>query len=368
MYQQGSYKKELQKQNYHKEAIMQKNRYLHLNSPVSLCCLLTMLFVLLPGNNVFADERSGHGGKKFNKWHHKKGACSQTTKLAYKACQSESSDDYWIGIGNCANLSSKTLRKECLEVTEEEYTEAKELCDTQREAREEICDYMGQMAYDPLLDPANFVDPTTIDNTSGNPYWPLVVGTQWRYEGETDEGLETITVTITDNVKEIEYPAESGHIFLCREVRDIVDLDGTVIEDTRDWYAQDAEGNVWYFGEIAQNYEGGELVDLEGSWKAGVSYAKPGIVMYASPEKAKMYRQEFLLGDAEDMALIWGVNEVSVDTAAGYFEEDVLETEEWTPLEPNVKELKYYVPGIGMVFEEKPESGEIVELVEIIKP
>ena len=32
-------------------------------------------------------------------------------------------------------------------------------------------------------------------------------------------------------------------------------------ELTFDWYAQDAEGNVWYFGEDTAEYNNGELVD-----------------------------------------------------------------------------------------------------------
>ena len=38
----------------------------------------------------------------------------------------------------------------------------------------------------------------------------------------------------------------------CIVVRDTVDIDGVLIEDTVDWFAQDVEGNVWYFGEISK--------------------------------------------------------------------------------------------------------------------
>ena len=88
--------------------------------------------------------------------------------------------------------------------------------------------------------------------------------------------------------------------------------DGTPVEDTDDWYAQDLDGNVWYCGEIAQNFEvfegddpeEAELVDIEGSWKAGRDGALPGIVMLASPQAGDVYRQEVALGEAEDAARV----------------------------------------------------------------
>ena len=34
-------------------------------------------------------------------------------------------------------------------------------------------------------------------------------------------------------------------------------LDGEIIEDTFDWYAQDADGTVWYLGEDTAEFENG---------------------------------------------------------------------------------------------------------------
>ncbi len=62
-------------------------------------------------------------------------------------------------------------------------------------------------------------------------------------------------------------------------VRDTVTVDGAVVEDTYDWYAQDTDGNVWYLGEDVKDYEDGKVVSTEGSWEAGVDGALPGIVM-----------------------------------------------------------------------------------------
>jgi hypothetical protein len=196
----------------------------------------------------------------------------------------------------------------------------------------------------------------------------LVPGTVWVYEGETEEGTETITVTVTEATKEIEYPAESGLIFTCRVVRDVVELDGEVIEDTDDWYAQDTEGNVWYFGEISREFEDGELVSLEGSWKAGVGGAKPGIIMEADPQVDDIYRQEFFLGDAEDMGAVVSRGNESVTVPFGTYRDDVLKTKDFTPIEPDVFEFKYYAPGVGLILEVNPDTGDRVELINKTTP
>ena len=54
--------------------------------------------------------------------------------------------------------------------------------------------------------------------------------------------MERITVTVTGDIKEIEYPAEYDSIFYCAVVHDVVEECNnedctvrTVIEDTFDW-------------------------------------------------------------------------------------------------------------------------------------
>jgi len=295
--------------------------------------------------------------------------CTKTSYAAKKACRNEARDDYWIAIGNCNNISDPDERSECKKEALEELKSMKEECRDQFFARMEICDEMGEGPYDPQLDPAYFVDPDDIGvGVSANPYAPLIPGTVWVYEGETEDGSETITVTITDDTKEIEYPADSDKIFICRVVRDVVELDGEVIEDTDDWYAQDEEGNVWYFGEISKEFEDGELVSLEGSWKSGVDGAKPGIIMKADPREGDYYRQEFFLGDAEDMGAVVSRGEESVTVPFDTFSMDVLQTADFTPIEPDALEFKYYAPEVGMVLEEDPDSGERVELISKTDP
>ena len=136
-----------------------------------------------------------------------------------------------------------------------------------------------------------------------------------------------------------------------RIVRDTVTQRGRVIEDTFDWYAQDARGNVWYLGEDTKEYENGKVVSTKGSWEAGVDGARAGLIMPADPRPGMRYRQEYLAGEAEDKARV-----VSV------FEDSVL-TRDWTPLEPKRFEYKLYARGVGTVLAVTVPSGDREELV-----
>jgi hypothetical protein len=165
-----------------------------------------------------------------------------------------------------------------------------------------------------------------------------------------------IEVTVTGDTKVI-----MG--VTCIVVRDTVSEGGKVVEDTYDWYAQDLLGNVWYFGEATKSYDGGK-VSTAGSWKAGVNGAQPGIVMKAIPVVGPPYRQEYLEGEAEDMAQIIGVGE-SVTVPFGSFI-GCVRTKDWTPLEPGMVENKWFCPTIGEVRSEIVEGGsETVELLSV---
>ncbi len=196
--------------------------------------------------------------------------------------------------------------------------------------------------YAPEIDPARFS--TAIDNR----YLPFVPGTVFTYQGTTGGEDQRNVVTVTDDTRTVMGVA-------CVVVRDQVFTGDTLTEDTFDWYAQDADGNVWYFGEDSKAYEDGE-VDTSGSWEAGVDGAMPGIVMEASPAVGDRYRQEYYVGEAEDMAEVLTIGE-SATVPFGHFSE-VLVTREWTPLEPDIIEHKFYAPGVGMVLSESVQGEE----------
>lgn len=206
--------------------------------------------------------------------------------------------------------------------------------------------------YAVVIDPANFV--SKIDN----PYFPLAPGTTFVYEGKTEDGLEHTETSITHATKVI-----LG--VTCVEVNDRVTVDGELAEQTLDWYAQDKDGNVWYFGEDTKEYEKGEVVSTKGSWEAGVDGAQPGIIMKANPQVGESYRQEYYKGEAEDMAEITSLAG-STSVPFGSFD-NLLVTKEWTPLEPDIVANKYYSKGVGLLLEETVKGGsERVELIDIV--
>ena len=206
-------------------------------------------------------------------------------------------------------------------------------------------------SYSPHIDPAEFT--TNIDNK----YFPLKPGTTLVYRGKTKDATVGDVVAVTSDTKQI-MGVE------CVVVDDKVTEDGKLAEQTYDWYAQDKKGNVWYFGEDSKEINNGKVTRTEGSWEAGKDGAKPGIIMPANPEVGKTYRQEYYKGEAEDMARALKLNG-SVKVPYGTFE-NVLVTDEWTPLEPNIAEHKYYAPGVGNVKEIATKGPkETLELVDV---
>jgi hypothetical protein len=213
-----------------------------------------------------------------------------------------------------------------------------------------------QPDYDPRLDPADFVPQVS------NTFLPLVPGTTYSYEGVTDEGTETTVVEVLEETKTI-----LG--ITATVVRDRVYLDGELIEDTFDWFAQESSGDVWYLGEDSREIEDGEVVSTEGSWEAGVDGAKPGIIMWGDPAAHlnEEYRQEYYEGVAEDVAMVIGLEE-GAEVPYGSFT-GCIRTEDRNPLEPGTEELKVYCPGVGLISEEPAEGGgERLELIDVTQP
>ena len=188
----------------------------------------------------------------------------------------------------------------------------------------------------PGFDPNNFV--TVIDN----PYYPLPVGRTLVYSGLKDGQTQRDTVTVTNQTKVILGVTATV-------VSDIADHDGTVLERTSDWFAQDRQGNVWYLGEDTVHYLAHGKADTSGSWEAGVNGAEPGIVMEANPQIPDSYRQEYLLGEAEDTA--WIVDRGTTLRVPYGRITNALTTLEATRLEPGAYDQKIYGPGIGIVSE-----------------
>jgi hypothetical protein len=183
--------------------------------------------------------------------------------------------------------------------------------------------------------------------TITNPYLPLTPGSVWVYRGMKDGVTQTDVVRATRQTKTVMGVRTTV-------VSDVATHAGRALEATRDYYAQDARGNVWYFGEQTKAYGPGGSVDTSGSWLAGRHGARPGIVMTAHPAVGDAHRQEYARGQAEDQ--YWLVAEHHRVSVPFVSSDDAALTIEWSRLEPHVIDEKAYVPGIGTVREVAAEG------------
>lgn len=207
--------------------------------------------------------------------------------------------------------------------------------------------------YDPGVTYAPLVTPDALATALTHPRFPAPVGARWVYEAHDDGSVERTVVEVLPETKAVWGVA-------ARVVRDTVEIDGELVEDTWDWYAEDGAGNVWYLGEDTSEYEHGVVTCTCGAWEAGVGGALPGIVALAAPAVGDVYRQEFFAGEAEDIAEVVALDETVV-VPAGTFT-GCVKTREINTLEPT-EGFKWHCPGVGLALER--EGGVRVELVEV---
>lgn len=286
--------------------------------------------------------------------------CAASAHTQRLACEYDLRDDFFTSSAQCHDTANPDAA--CFGAAEAEFDDGLEECNDVLEARLDLCASLDDATHDPEFGPdfaASFVDPLEIGITiAPNPWFALVPGNLWVYEGDG----ETIEVAVSSDTKLIDG-------ITCIVVVDTAMEDDVVVETTADWYAQDVDGNVWYCGEISENFEefdgdetsGPELVDIDGSWKAGRDGAEAGILLPAEPRVGDVFRQEFAQTDAEDAIEILAVD--TTETApGGSCDGNCLMTRDFTPLEPGAEENKFYAPGTGLIVEVDLETGDRVEL------
>lgn len=186
--------------------------------------------------------------------------------------------------------------------------------------------------FKPPFDAGNFVAHVA------NKYFTLEPGTKFTFVKKTRNGTERSEVVVLKEKKAIMGVSTTV-------VWDRVWLNDKLLEDTRDWYAQDRDGNVWYFGESVANYKDGKLVDYAGTWEAGVDGAKPGIIMPAIPKVGLTYQQEYAKGKAEDMGTIMALGQ-QISVPQGVLD-DCVQVRDWSRIERTANEYKYFCPAVG---------------------
>lgn len=303
--------------------------------------------------------------------HANPGACVATAKALYRACSFDLLDDWWEAQAKCINVADDEERKECFSDAASERRESQRECNAILDGRLESCEVLGDGRYDPDFDPAHF-DSDFAHLTHPNPYYPLGIGNRWEYTSADETGV----VEVTADTKLI-----AG--VRCIVVRDTVLRGGKLHEDTDDWFAQAKDGTTWYCGEQTRSYEtfpgdlppDPELVDIDGSFKHGQERDKAGIIFLADPQVGDAYREEFSLANAEDATEVLSTTYshgedpdldqlVPAALANAVCDHDCVVTRNYSLLEPDVVERKYYGRGIGVFLEVELESGEVVRLTD----
>lgn len=298
------------------------------------------------------------------------GACTRSANALFSECRLEVTAAGFGTRAVCENLADAAARAACRGEVEDARDESAGECLDQRDARRELCEKIGEAAYEPDMSPALFQDPRR--PTRANPYFPLAVGNRWVFAG----GNERIEVEVRDQTKRI-----AG--IDCIVANDKSFVGGVLAEDTDDWFGLRTDGSVEYCGEAASVFElfAGDdpedlqLVSIDGSFKAGVERAKSGTLFMGTPVVDTTYRQEWFAGEAEDVGSVlstsyrYGQN-ATLDTAVPRAlaelmcaNGDCVVIADTSTLEPDATEHKFFARGVGLFLEVDLESGVAVPLV-----
>ena len=300
--------------------------------------------------------------------------CSNTAEIQFSGCKNEINDEAFKAKAICINITDNQQRKQCLVEASTALKDSSKPCGAQLKARKQLCNAIGEARYDPDLNPANFEQDFT-QLKHPNPYRPLGIDNHWKYVGSG----EIIDIDVLNKTKLIDG-------LTCLVVRDTVLKDGELHEDTLDWFAQAKNGDVYYCGEEVKDYESfdgdnprePELIEIAGSFKQGRNGDKAGISFKGKSKVGEVYRQEYSVGNAEDVVQVlsttysFGKNpklDKFVPPALAKSlcaNKDCIVTGEFTPINPTPDGFarKYYAPGIGVFLEVVPSTGGIVQLVE----
>ena len=177
---------------------------------------------------------------------------------------------------------------------------------------------------DGLVIPTPSVDPDDFVTGVDNPWLPLPIGATWEY---AVTGARPGTATVTT----LEGPDVDG--VATTAVRTATTPERGAGTAVTDFYAQDEDGNVWWFGR-------------EGEWLAGQADARAGLVMAADPRVGDGYHQAEAAGVVDRRAEVLGLDGERTVPDGTY--DDLLTVAVTSPLAA-VVEQAYYAEGIGLV-------------------
>jgi len=179
----------------------------------------------------------------------------------------------------------------------------------------------------------------TFSSVGGNRFFILEPGHQLVLESRTAK----VVITVLDETKKI------GSVET-RVVEEREEEDGELKEVSRNFFAVCKEhGDVFYFGEEVDDYEGGKIVKHPGAWRADRKDSRAGIIMPGTVLLGARHYQE-IAPNAMDRAEIIS-DDVTMKTPAGTFK-NCIRVEETSGLDPNDKCYKTYAPGVGLIQDE----------------
>ena len=187
----------------------------------------------------------------------------------------------------------------------------------------------------------------------GNPFFPFQVGAVKVFSGRSDGVRTTVVDSYDAATRDFAY---GGGTVTCRLLREVEFERGELTEISYNWFAEADDGTVWYFGEVVDNYEDGEVEDNEGSWLVGgpvgadppetATVTAPALFMPGNPEIGDQYMPEDVPDGPEELDTIRRVGRrvvVPAGRLTGCLEVGELDVAD------GARETKWYAPGIGVV-------------------
>jgi len=200
-----------------------------------------------------------------------------------------------------------------------------------------------------------------------NPYMPFQPGAVKIYAGRSEGAVLVIADLFLAETRSF---TVGGKTVECAALQETEFEDGVITEISRNYFAQADDGAVYYFGEIVDHYDGGQVTDHEGSWLVGgptlasdaaeiATATKASVFMPATPAAGDSWHPEDLPPIAQENALALATD-TTIKVRAGKFL-GVLLVQETSDFEDTEVERKWYAPQVGLVkSQSKQEKLQLV--------
>ena len=182
-----------------------------------------------------------------------------------------------------------------------------------------------------------------------NPYLPISKFHRTVLKGNDQGQHLRIVRTLLDRTKTFHYKGQKVEAAVVRD-RDTDVAAGTLIEKTIDYFAQDKAGTVYYFGEDVNEYQHGQPIGHDGSWRLGRDTKRAGVLMPARPKLGDTFVSEAVPNITVEKDKIAAKGKTQ--RIAGHTYHHVMRIREHaTTPKPGDFEFKTYAPGTGVITE-----------------